>query len=72
MFFVYPGEEGPLDSIRTEMMLQGAQDYECLWMIRELLDQLLHKGETERVEEMEERIGEAMELASSHPETVNN
>ena len=70
MFFVYPGEDGPLDSIRTEMMLKGAQDYECLWMIREHLDELRRTGEMGRVEEMEGRIGEAMELATQQADPV--
>jgi hypothetical protein len=30
MFFVYPGRDGPLDSMRWELMRQGIQDYEAL------------------------------------------
>jgi len=30
MFFVYPGQDGPLDSMRWELMRQGIQDYEAL------------------------------------------
>ena len=30
MFFVYPGQEGPLDSMRWELLRQGIQDYEAL------------------------------------------
>lgn len=30
MFFVWPGPEGPLDSMRWELLRQGIQDYEAL------------------------------------------
>ncbi len=30
MYFVYPGERGPLDSMRWELLRQGIQDYEAL------------------------------------------
>lgn len=30
MFFVYPGPDGPLDSMRWELLRQGIQDYEAL------------------------------------------
>jgi hypothetical protein len=70
MFFVYPGEEGPLDSIRTEMLLKGAQDYECLWMIRKRLAMLKDEGETRRVEEIEQKLGEAMELATQQVDPI--
>lgn len=33
MFFVYPGEEGPLDSTRWEMLYQGIQDIEALRLL---------------------------------------
>ena len=32
MYFVYPGENGPLDGMRWELMRQGIQDYEA-WRI---------------------------------------
>ena len=32
MFFVYPGPNGPLDSMRWELLRQGIQDYEVLRM----------------------------------------
>jgi sialidase-1 len=44
MFLVYPGPDGPVDSIRWEMLRQGMQDYECLWMARESLDALEKSG----------------------------
>jgi len=70
MFFVYPGEDGPLDSIRSEMLLKGAQDYECLWMIRERLGELRRQGQTEKIREIEKKLGEAMELATQQADPV--
>ena len=49
MFFIWPGKEGPLDSMRWELLRQGIQDYEALriaWKLAEkagrkdLLDKL--------------------------------
>ncbi len=67
MFFVYPGDGGPLDSIRSEMLRKGAQDYECLWMIRAKLAQLTDKN---RVQQIEARIKEAMEQATQEADPV--
>ena len=70
MFFVYPGKDGPLDSIRSEMLRQGAQDYECLWMIREAIARLRGRGEGARAQEIEQRVKEAMELATQEMDPV--
>jgi len=38
MYFVYPGDDGPLDSMRWELLRQGIQDYEVLriaWALAE-------------------------------------
>lgn len=64
MFFVYPGEDGPLDSIRTEMLVKGAQDYECLWMIRQGLTRLRDQGQAAKVEQIEKQLADALELAT--------
>jgi hypothetical protein len=32
-WIVYPGPEGPLDSLRWEQMREGLQDYELLWLL---------------------------------------
>ncbi|HVX67965.1 MAG TPA: glycoside hydrolase domain-containing protein [Bryobacteraceae bacterium] len=37
MFLVYPGPDGPVDSMRWEMLREGIEDYECLWMAREAI-----------------------------------
>jgi hypothetical protein len=36
MFFVWPGDDGPLDSMRWELLRQGIQDYEALVLARKL------------------------------------
>ena len=38
MFFIWPGKEGPLDSMRWELLRQGIQDYEALRIARELAE----------------------------------
>jgi hypothetical protein len=48
-FLVYPGADGPLDSIRHEALADGMQDYQLLQLAeevcgREELLRLLHKG----------------------------
>jgi hypothetical protein len=44
MFFVYPGPDGPVDSIRWEMLREGIEDYECLWIARSGLEKLRREG----------------------------
>lgn len=46
---VYPGKDGPLDSIRWEMMRAGIQDYELFHLL------------TEKTRRVAERLGEAAE-----------
>ena len=38
MFFVYPGANGPLDSMRWELLRQGIQDYEALRIAWEMAE----------------------------------
>lgn len=40
MFFVYPGERGPISSTRWEMLRQGIQDYEVLTLLEKQLEEL--------------------------------
>ncbi len=67
MHFVYPGENGPLDSIRSEMLRKGAQDYEVLWWIRERLNRIEDKAV---VRHFEQRIRDAMEEATQEADPV--
>lgn len=43
-WIVYPGPDGPMDSLRWEQMREGLQDYELLWLLaqrdREKADQI--------------------------------
>lgn len=43
---IYPGEEGPLDSLRWEMLRQGMEDYEYLWLLEDV------SGNREKGEEL--------------------
>jgi len=38
MFFLWPGKEGPLDSMRWELLRQGIQDYEALRIAWEMAE----------------------------------
>lgn len=42
-FIVYPGENGPLDSIRWEMMREGIQDYEEFHLLTEKTNAVLSR-----------------------------
>jgi hypothetical protein len=42
-FIVYPGKEGPLDSIRWEMMREGVQDYEEFRFLAEKTKQVIER-----------------------------
>ncbi len=35
-YFIYPGPDGPLTSLRFEIMRDGVEDYDCLRMLEEL------------------------------------
>ena len=65
MFFVYPGKEGPVDSIRWEMLREGLEDYECLWIARQGLEKLRQSGRNpEVVTRGEKAISRAVDLAT--------
>jgi len=36
-YFLYPGPDGPLTSLRLEIMRDGVEDYDCLRMLEDLL-----------------------------------
>ncbi len=57
---VYPGPEGPINSIRWEITLQGVQDYECLVLLRKL-------AETDAAARAAlERVGEVVQSTTSY------
>ncbi len=53
MFFVYPGPDGPLDTIRWELLRQGIQDYEVLGMAMEMAKKA---GRDDLVEKMDKAV----------------
>ncbi len=67
MHFVYPGDNGPLDSIRSEMLRKGAQDYEVLWYLRERLSRLKDRN---AARQFEQRIREAIEEATQEADPI--
>ncbi|MCW5977636.1 MAG: DUF4091 domain-containing protein [Bryobacteraceae bacterium] len=65
MFFVYPGKDGPVDSIRWEMLREGIEDCECLWMAREGIRKLRAQGKhAEAVKRAEASLAKAVDLAT--------
>lgn len=55
-YFIYPGPDGPLPSLRLQAILDGIEDYEYLW----LLDDLVKKAEAKGVSATE--LAEAKRL----------
>jgi len=51
MFFVYPGEYGPLDSMRWELLRQGIQDYEALRIAWEMAEKAGREDLLDRLRE---------------------
>jgi len=58
MFFVYPGENGPIDSTRWELLHQGIQDTEALRLLRERVEG------TPRAEEIEKEVSRLLREAT--------
>jgi len=67
MYFVYPGSDGPLESIRAEMLRKGAQDYECLWLIDQKLSRLSDEA---KVQDYRKRLKEIMEQATQEVDPI--
>ncbi|GEM_PF-4330626 len=43
-YFIYPGPNGPLPSLRLQAMLDGIEDYEYLWVLSDLVKKAEAKG----------------------------
>ena len=43
-YFIYPGPNGPLPSLRLQAMLDGIEDYEYLWLLNDLVKKAEAKG----------------------------
>jgi Glycoside hydrolase 123, catalytic domain/Carbohydrate family 9 binding domain-like/Glycoside hydrolase 123 N-terminal domain len=60
-FLVYPGETGPIDSTRWEMLRQGIEDYEALGMLkRKVEDMQKTSGHSEEAASLERRMMRAI------------
>ncbi|TAM81013.1 MAG: DUF4091 domain-containing protein [Acidobacteria bacterium] len=56
-FLVYPGENGPIDSTRWEMLRQGIEDYEALGMLKKKIESLRKTpGHSEEAASLESRM----------------
>jgi hypothetical protein len=65
MFLVYPGEGGPWDSMRWEMLYQGVQDVSALRLARQLLAEARSAGTPpERLALLEAKLDRASQLAT--------
>jgi hypothetical protein len=65
MWFVYPGPEGPVDSIQWEMLREGIEDYECLWLARQGIERARAAGGHDAlVERGEKTLARAVDLAT--------
>jgi len=71
MFLIYPGEDGPMDSIRSMMLRKGAQDYELLWMSRKHLERLRQEGRKQEAKTLEEKLSRAIELGTRQFDPVH-
>jgi len=65
MWFVYPGPEGPVDGVQWEMLRKGIEDYECLWLARQGLEQARNQGGfAGLVERGQKEMARAVDLAT--------
>ena len=66
MYFVYPGEQGPISSTRWEQLRQGVQDYEALHMLKTRLAELKQQPASARdVTRIEKSMQEVVVAAIS-------
>ena len=65
MWFVYPGHEGPVDSIQWEMLRKGIEDYECLWLAQRGLEKShALTGQEDLVNRGARELARAVDLAT--------
>ena len=56
-----PNEEGPVSSIRWEMLREGMEDYEYLWLLRDLVQKGRERGLDEQTLQRAEALLEVPE-----------
>ncbi|HET7214816.1 MAG TPA: carbohydrate-binding family 9-like protein [Terriglobia bacterium] len=65
-FLVYPGDDGPIDSTRWELLRQGIQDYEALAMLKQKIENLRKApGHEDQAASLERRMMSAVHRATS-------
>jgi hypothetical protein len=65
-FLVYPGEDGPIDSTRWELLRQGIQDYEALEMLKQKIAAMgKTPGHEDQAASFERRMMSAVHRATS-------
>lgn len=67
-FLVYPGKEGPLNSIRWEIIRDGIEDYDYLSIFSQLIKELKETGSNPELLQQAEKIYNFRELC---PDLVN-
>ncbi|MGQ9730639.1 MAG: glycoside hydrolase domain-containing protein [Candidatus Zipacnadales bacterium] len=60
LFIVYPGPEGPYGTPRWEILRDGFEDYELLWMLEEAIAEARARGATEPAEAAHQALQEAL------------
>lgn len=78
---IYPGSEGkPYSSVRLENIRDGIEDYECFWILKEKLDELIEKDtekkyikvieETKMILEIEDDVVKNMREFTREPQKI--
>lgn len=49
----YPGQNGPVDSLRAEIYRDGMEDYEYLWLLKQRIDEAKIKGNNDLIKQAE-------------------
>lgn len=62
-----PAEEGPIESVRWELFRQGLQDFECLHLAEQLVEELEQGGKPEAAEAGREAVSSALSLIGKWP-----
>jgi hypothetical protein len=70
LFIVYPGENGPLASVRWEALLEGIQDFELLHMLRDEIAATRDAGLNQEAELAEVGMDRAVRLAAGESQTL--
>ena len=60
----YPGQDGPIASLRLEVIRDGLEDYEYLILLREKIDLLREKGLVNRFENLYKKANELLDAST--------